>query len=291
MNKHSSFINLSPIARRAAEDLLSSFRRKRSFTLIELLVVIAIIAILAAMLLPALNNAKEAARKIACTNKLKALGMFWQFYADGTNGFMIPNKHKLPGSPGAADKEHDFFAAFMITAPEAQMPCHMSYNEIVSVTTSGGGDRAARGKVSRQHFGKYFQCPSQPDKNPRTGNYDWTFCNIPMPTGYGYNYLIRLEKPAANPKLAVSNISELKGYSLSALPLMGDLWKTDVSSYSGSSTINAFCLPRETEAENLQPWWGINGAHQKGSNFLWIDGHASFVNQRPVNYLTDPWSK
>ena len=289
MNKHSSFINLSPIARRAAEDLLSSFRRKRSFTLIELLVVIAIIAILAAMLLPALNNAKEAARKIACTNKLKALGMFWQFYADGTNGFMIPNKHKLPGSPGAADKEHDYFAAFMITASEAQMPCHMSYDELVSAT--GGADRKARGKASRQLFGKYFQCPSQPDKNPRTGEYDWTFKTIPMPTGYGYNYLIRLEKPAANPKLAVSNISELKSYSVSTLPLMGDLWKTDISSYSGSNTIKNDCLPRDTEAENLQPWWGVNGAHQKGSNFLWIDGHVSFVNRRPVNYLTDPWSK
>ena|GEM_PF-1723596 len=261
----------------------------RIFTLIELLVVIAIIAILAAMLLPALNNAKETARKISCTNKLKALGTFWQFYVDGSNGFMVPNKHKLPGSPGAANTKHDYFAAFMIVAPEAQMPCHMSYNELVSATS--GSDRAARGKAARQHFGKYFQCPSQPDKNPRSGEYDWTFNTIPMPTGYGYNYLIRLEKPAANPKLAVSNISELKSYSVSSLPLMGDLWKTDIISYQGTNTQKAFCLPRDSEAENLQPWWGANGAHQKGSNFLWVDGHASFLTRRPVNYLTDPWSK
>lgn len=61
----------------------------KSFSLIELLVVIAIIAILAAMLLPALNRARETAKMTLCTGQLKQLGMVCIMYADSYKGFTL----------------------------------------------------------------------------------------------------------------------------------------------------------------------------------------------------------
>ena len=73
-------------------------KTKRGFTLIELLVVIAIIAILAALLLPALARAKMKAQGIKCLANVKQLQLAWQLYADDSSDAICPATGGAPGT-------------------------------------------------------------------------------------------------------------------------------------------------------------------------------------------------
>src|SRR5437868_4178429 len=133
--------------------------QRAGFTLIELLVVIAIIAVLISLLLPAVQSAREAARRAQCTNNLKQVALAVHNYLD-VHGRLPIGRGTRPARPYTVLSRYNYSGFSMILPFMEQIPIFSSINFDLTVTVQDGNMTAMATSISS------YLCPSDTQMSP-----------------------------------------------------------------------------------------------------------------------------
>ena len=266
MNTNSSFISHH-----------SSFQRKirMNFTLIELLVVIAIIAILAGMLLPALNKAKNRAQAASCFGNLKGIGQAFNLYADTYTGW-------IPKSDPLASGVRKFWK-----------------NQIAPFAGFKGKTYDDDGKFNTQMNTKVslakglFHCPSNKTKAKQNSYENDSKYNI---YSYGMtNTQASVEQyPEVKDRIpgkTWTNISQLRGKGPSEQLLAGDIHDDGYYSPDASTWYVTQGYMLDIWPNTKTNFFHTSTRHSGGGNHVWLDGHVDFRKSAQMIGVTtsDQW--
>ena len=247
---------------------MSGKRRLRGFTLVELLVVIAIIGILVALLLPAIQAAREAARRTECANNLKQLGLSVQNYHD-TYKIYPPAKiysHRAPAGTLAIAVKNTPVTVLLLPFME-QGALHEMYNFNVANNRSNSQSGNLIGTTAQIAYNEdlttnridALECPAHPDSGTRSsstsGDYyrrnhprsSYLFC-----TGYHTDYNSDYE----------AYRSSGERYRQGAFGNNGAARLADITDGTSSTAIvgEAWGGRQYKCSEHYGPW-GLNGIH------------------------------
>lgn len=222
---------------------------RRLFSLVELLIVIAIIAILAGLLLPALNRAREKAHAIACTGNLKQLGQAGNLYTGDYDGYIVPGA-TAPVNPlnmGEAD-------ATWLAALRKYLGC--------ALPAVGYGQKLFQ-QASDLKVGV---CPSSPER-----------------FGYGHNswglgLLADPAQPAGSSQNRAVKLSSIARSS--TLLFLADNLRAKYSEAFNRKFSNwaAWLAPGSHGYKN--DWSSFHFVHNNMANVLWLDCHAETIPQQ-----------
>jgi len=244
--------------------------KSRGFTLIELLVVIAIIAILAAMLLPALSKAKDKARQANCLSNLKQWGLAQTLYA-GDNGDAIPRDGMstagtYPGS-GTDGNHADPNAWFNA------LPTLVGERTLNAYWNDPGGNMAAKLPFPGGR-GKIWHCPAA-NMSPADVA---TIAGGGAEGFFSYVMNIDLKKQTETDNFPYPRMPKLTGFAKpTATVLMYDCVFNPQTEIVNSS-------PQYNSVNPANRWRSFAARHNLGGVIAFLDGHAA---QYRISYVTN----